>query len=91
MDLGALKPGKGAGKCFVCGKPGHCWNNPKNQKGGGKGGGEGRGGGKGRDNAPRKTCHNSGKPGHTKEQCWAPGGGKASVKNGGAASSSKGD
>ena len=46
--------------------------------GGGRGGGGGKnGGGKGKQDI---TCHNCNKKGHTKKDCWAPGGGAATAR-----------
>ena len=50
-----------------------------NAKGKDKGGKGPKGGKPQNHQKPNVVCHNCGKPGHYKADCWAPGGGKANA------------
>ena len=69
MDVGA----------FVKGKKGDHKGGKKGKvKGsGGKGKGNAGGGGNGKGNKETRVCHNCGKPGHLRKDCWQAGGGSA--------------
>ena len=85
MDVGSVGVSKGGG-CYICGGP-HMQKDCKKGKGkGGKDGGKGKGkipdGGKGKGKGKgfegkkgggkaKPVCHNCGKTGHYKDQCWS--------------------
>eukprot|EP00973_Karenia_brevis_P034205 4717763-Karenia_brevis.AAC.1 len=77
MDVGGLGWGKGGRGSWGRGK-----GDGKKGKKGGKGkDGKPKGKGKGEDRIEGE-CWNCGKPGHTKQQCWAVGGGQANAQKG---------